>query len=751
MKQQDPTSMPPAPGSSRQPYAYDASPYHTAYPYYGGAYAHSTDPWLNLDPARLVRIVAKRWRAFIIVLLLFVTGAGLYMALAPRIYEASSSIEMNSRRPRLLAQQAAVIEDPVSGQQFETLINTQLEKFRSGAILPFVLELYLQANPNDPREPEAIASWLERNARFNLLRRTRLVQITFRSSDPLAAQLAADALAHGAEAYARAENRAISDNAVAWLEAQSHTQREAVEQADRLFSEARQTFRMDALQAERQTIQHALVTFNEALVNIERDIAKERELLDVLNRLDLTPENAGKLPTTIPRAAEVAAALERWQTAATERERLLSRYTVEHPEVRARDADTALLRNQAAAALERARNTTSANLQLLEQQAQGLRSGMQEQSAQATDLERQILDREMQLSSYQRARDAADLSYQGVLNRIQEARLSADENTTTIQVAQIAKLPETPVRPRQLVVLVIGLLLGGMIGVAYAVTTEILEDHVSGIDDVEYGAGLKILTVVPRVPVSDRKAMALASLHKSHPVVTEAFSGLRSALNSTTFAQKNQVILLASSIPAEGKTTTACNLAGIYALSGQKTLLIDFDLRRPRIAGIFPMPAGQRGLLDYLSDPSVDEQRLDYNSDFPNLRVIASRPVKDTHPAELMGNPKMLKLIEWARANFDRIILDAPPLGIVSDTLVLAGLSDVVLVMARPGTSRKRALRHTVKRFHEYGVTTLAAVVNDLDLSNTVYSGYSPYHLYHQHSEAYLSPSAGPEAPARSS
>ncbi len=738
MKHQDPYDTPPH-GTSRDAPVYNQSPYHAPYPYYGGNYQPASDSLFNLDPAYLLRIIIKRWRAFGAVLALFLSGAGIYMALAPRVYEATSSIEMSSRRPRLLAQQGAVIEDPVSGQQFEALINTQLEKFRTGAILPFVRDIYRESSPEDTRPDDEINAWLERNITFNLLRRTRLINMIFRDTEPIAAQRAANAFAQGAEAYARAENRSISDNAVSWLEAQSHAQREAVEEADRRFSEARQTFRMDALNGERQTIQHALVTFNEALVNIERDIAKERELLDVLTQLELIPENAGKLPTTIPRAAEVAAALDRWQAAATERERLLSRYTGEHPEVRARDVETALLRTQTIAALDRAKNTTSANLQLLEQQAQSLRSSMKAQSTKAAELEREILDREMQLSSYQRGRDAADLSYQGVLNRIQEARLSADENTTSVQVARTAKLPKMPVRPRLLIVIAIGLIGGCLFGIIYAGTTEILEDHVAGIEDVERETGMKILTVVPRVRVADRKQMALACLQKSHPVVTESFSGLRSALNATSYSGKNQVILLASSIPSEGKTTTSCNLASVCALSGQRTLLIDFDLRRPRIAGIFPMPAGQRGLLDYLSDPSLDEQRLDYDAGFPNLRIIASRPVKDAHPAELMGNPKMLKLIEWARANFDRVILDAPPLGIVSDTLVLAGLSDVVLVMVRPGTSRKRALRHTVKRFHEYGITTIAAVVNDIDLSNSVYSGYSPYHLYHQQSEAYLS------------
>lgn len=721
---------------------YTAGPYQGPY-YYGGGAPYRDHDFISIDLMQIWRMLRKRWKLCVAVFVAIVTLTGLYLAVAPRVYQANASVELSTRRPRILGQQGAIIEDPASGQQFENILNTQLEKFRSPIILPYVLENYRKEVTRDQRPDDEVLKWLERQAQVTLKRRTRLVEISFRDRDPDVAMKAANAFAAGAEALARNENRAVSDSAVAWLESQARVQQQEVERADGALSKARQEYRIDALQGERETAKQARIKFSEALTEVERDLAKERELLSVLDDLELTPENAGLLPADIPRADEIAGALDRWLVAVTQRDAMLANFTKEHPDVIASSQSADLLREQATAAIGRARNTTAANIKLLEQQMESLRVYQEEQNVRAAELDKEIVDREMQLSSFQRARDAANLSYQGVLNRIQEARLSADENTTTVKVVVTARLPENPVKPRKLLVMIFGIIIGGGLAVAYALIVERLEDRVDGLDDVEMGGQTKIIGVVPHVTCQSRKEMATATLNNRFGVVTEAFATLRSALDAPDYAGRNKVILVASSVPAEGKTCTCCNLAVVLARSGHKTLLIDFDLRRPRINGVFPMPQGHTGLLDYLHDAKSDDPaRLAYAADCPNLSVIASRPVKEASPAELMGGQKMSQLLACAREHFDRVVIDAPPLGILSDALVLAGLADFVLVMARPGTSRKRVLRHTINRFKEYGVMNIAAVVNDVDLSKANYDPYSPYHHYHAHTAAYLSPEA---------
>jgi capsular exopolysaccharide synthesis family protein len=714
---------------------YEPVPYGAPY----GREAADLAGWSGaLDPARVLRSLRKRWKLLSLTVLVVLLSAGFYLSKAPRIYEAGALVELSARRPRILNQQAAVIEDPSSQQQSEVTLNTQLEKFKSAAILPSVLACYRARNEADTRSTSELLQWLARGVEVKLVRRTRLVAITFRDTDPEKAAQACTAFAEGTEAHARAENRAASDAAVAWLETQVKAQRAELEKADQTLSEARQLHQMDALEAERKTIQQALLQFNEALVGVESQVAKEEELLRTLEASDMKPENAGRLPASLPRATEIQDALNRWMTAVTERDSLLSKYKPEHPEMLARDEAITLYRTQAQSALGRARATTSSNLDLYRRQAESLRRSKEGQSRRAAELERDILDRESKLASLQRGRNAADLSYQGVLNRIQEARLSADENTASVKLVEAARRPEKPVSPRPFLVIAFALMLGCMGGTVLVLVSDHADDYVEGTLDVEAGSGVRVIAVIPHVKSKSRREVATAGLAQRFSEVAEAFSGLRAVLDSAVYRDQSKVILVASSLPAEGKTTTCCNLASTCARNGQRTLLLDFDLRRPRIAGIHPMPPGARGLLDYLAAADPAPESYVYTTECPNLSIIASRPVTDVSPEELMSHARVEALLNWARSRFDRIILDGPPLGLVSEALVLAGLADCVLLVVRPAVSRKRAVRHSVHRLREIGVGAIAAVLNDVDTTSALYREYGPYHLYRQQARAYF-------------
>ena len=283
----------------------------------------------------------------------------------------------------------------------------------------------------------------------------------------------------------------------------------------------------------------------------------------------------------------------------------------------------------------------------------------------------------------------------------------------------------------------LALAVGLICGIGLALVTDTFEDHVAGPVDIELGLGVKVLAMVPHVSGGSRRDIATASMNQRFSQVTEAFAGLRSMLDSAYYKDRSKVVLVASSMPEEGKTITSSNLAIACAKNGQKVLLIDFDLRRPRLVGLFPMPGNWHGLLDFLasSGEGKDFAELVYHADCPNLSIIASRPVQGASPAEVIGTQKVVDLLSWARSTFDRVVLDAPPLGLVSDAVALAGLADCVLVMARPETSRKRALAHTVQRFREAGVQVIAAVMNDMDFSKGAY--YSPYNQYYSHYKAY--------------
>ncbi len=707
--------------------------------------------WLH--PKRLIRVIRKKWITILLVTAFCIITGLYYLHKATRTYRATSQIELSVRRPRILAQQAALIEDPGGAGSSEEIFNTRMERFRGRAVMQVALENLLKQHPDalkpalsegqtaltPDQDHEIRLRRLMRDIQLNLLRRTRIVQITFEHHDPVIAAAVCNAFAEAAQFSSLEENRTNSDTAVLWLETQEQAQRAALQQSESQLLTFLSESGIDALESRRKTAEEALLAFNRSLVETQSQETRARDLRLALEALDVDPEMAGNLPTGIPREAEIRAVLEQWRSALVNREQLLSRLTENHPDVRAQDQLVSVYRTQARTAISNARTAAAANEDLFAQQVDSLRKRKDEQAELVQSLDIRIARKRSELATLTRARDLAEQSHSGILARIQDARLAADENTATVKIVEPAVLPERPVRPQPKIILALALLIGLCGGTGLALVVDHWEDHILDPDDL-LPWGVSMLGVVPRVKTKARAAVATASLRDRFSQVTEAFAGLRAMLDAPQYREQAQVVLVASSMPSEGKTVTSCNLAAAWARKKRRVLLIDFDLRRPRLARIFAMPDEHPGLLSVLSSEETleDGSKLVFHcEDCPTLDIIATRPVTGASPAELAGTESVEKLLSWARKHYDHVVIDAPPLGLVSDALALAPLADTVLVMVRPSTSRKRVTHHTIQRFRESGISNLALVVNDVDFSKFGDGPYGPYYHYNKHYKTY--------------
>lgn len=730
----------PAPNETHQPAQQPAQPEqphsdHRGLPYYGAPYYQtsyygetpdSAGPLGALNPYRLLRVARKKWLTILIVLVCCGGAAAYKLSKTVTVFQAESLIEMSLRRPRILAQQTAVLEDQ---DATEEIFNTRLAKFKGSAMVAAACAQLRKTHPELSVQDLAPLFW--GGMRLKQMQGTHLVNIQIEHTNP---QLAADACNAFAEATlvnAFEENRTTSDAAVAWLETQSLTQRKELEQADEALLKFRQDNRIDILESQLRTVDNALLSYNGDLVAIESELAKAQNLYNLIKAIELKPENIGQLPAAIPLNDAIKTALNKWMEAGAERDALLTRYTAKHPEVEAQNRMVALYQGQALYAFQQAQKTAATTMALLGQHAESLRRMKAEQSKQASELESQLVTIKTHLAELTRTRDVHEASYKVILNGIQDARLAANENTAIIKIIERATVPTAPIKPDASRIIGLALLAGLVAGMGLALIIDTLEDHVTGPHDIETATGSRVLAVIPRMRAKNRRELATASLHQRFSQIAEAFAGLRSVLDAPPFKGAAKVVLVASSVPLEGKTITSCNLAIASAKNGQHTLLIDFDLRRPRLAGIFPMPPGWPGLLEFLVNDGENKlfEKLAYASGCPNLSIMASRPVKGAAPAELVGKKQVVELIAWARQNYDRVLVDVPPLGLVSDAFVLAGLADCVLVMARPYVSRKRALLQTIHRFREGGIKLIGTVINDVDCSKGSY--YSPYYQHY--------------------
>ncbi len=729
------STQPPPPEHGEQPRPAGHYSYHGEYhasDYYHADSGEMPGPLGVLSYHRLVRVLRRKWLTIVLVTGLGAAVAAFYLHRTPKLYSATSRIELSVRRPRIMSLQGPVMDDQ-SSLSFDEALSTRLEKFRTRESVDAVLKEYRKIVPHDPHGDDELRARLAAGVQFNQVRRTRLLNITHVSEDPQFAADAATAFAEAAVAMAAEENRSQSDYAVGWLEKQAAHQRELLERADQAFNDFRAKNKLDALELEKKTAIGSLEAFNSSLVGLQSQETAAREVMKVLDALEFSPDKVGKLPSSIPRAEEISAAVERLNAAIAERDALLLRFTAKHPEVQTREELIALTRTRVDEAVERARESGRAELALMQQQMATLQKRIGEQASKAAEIESRIQYAQQGIGALEREKESCDITYRGIPRRIEEARLSADENTTTVQVIDRAGRPSEPFQPLPFKVVSSGLLAGLLGGLLLALMIDAMEDLISLPQEVERDLGLRVMAVLPHVYSKKRAEIAQACVHRRFGQMAEAFAGLRSMLDSPTIRSQTKTIMLASAMPGAGKTIVACNLAVSFAKKGQRTLLIDFDMRRPRVGNIFEMPDKHRALLDFLTKGEKGGfDRIVWRTAIPNFEIIGSRAARDQSPADLVSGETVRQLVEWAKVTYDRVILDVPPLGLVSDAGVLATLADCVLIVIRPEQSRKRATRHIAVQFRDLGVGLLAAVVNDVDFrrNDYYYSQGSYYHSY---------------------
>ncbi len=728
-------------GHRRSPYggeppygAYGGSYYYGGTPYYGSAYygESSSSPFFlgEISPRRLMRVARKKWPTVALATAFACCVAAFYLRMTVRVYRASSIVEMSVRRPRIMSAQSAVIDDQYYVQADE-VFNTRLEKFRGPAMSQTILEKF-RALSNASSFAESDARAASGAVSYELMRKTRLVRISVAHTNPALAAAVADAAAMAAEAVVMEENRLLSENAVAWLKSQGDNQRKILEKADQAIIDFRSKNQIDAIETRIKVVGESLSGINDSLAQIESKQVLNRELLKAMENIELSPENIGKLPGETPRITDIMTAVGKFTEAVSAREAMKSRYTDQHPEVIAAGQIVENLRRQAMDAIAQARETVLTNDRLLGQQAEGLRKRTGELSKEASELEVEVTKAKTELAALEREREAADMSYKGILNRIEEARLSADENTATVKMSRPASVPRAPVSPNPRRTFMLAILIGLAGGFGLALLKDLLEDYLHHDDDAERFFRVKVLGMVPRIERSDRQDVAWMTTTHKFSQFAESFASLRSVLDSGEYKDYARVLLVTSTAPGVGKTICSCNLAMAFAQRGERTLLIDFDMRRPQLRRVFSIPDEHESLLHVMhAQDSARFAKLPFGTKVEGLDVVCSRRGGEISVAEIIGGKTVKEFIEWARSRYDRVILDSPPYGVVSDAAVLGGIATGMLMIIRPEVTRKHPTRNAMRHLEELGSTQLGLVINGLDFRKATY--FSTYDYYYSH------------------
>jgi len=306
-----------------------------------------------------------------------------------------------------------------------------------------------------------------------------------------------------------------------------------------------------------------------------------------------------------------------------------------------------------------------------------------------------------------RARDIADALSDEFVTLVQELETPADGERADARVVveQRATIPDEPVVPQTGRNLAIGLAVGLALGIALAVVRDLLDNTVKDRSNLEEITGVSLVGSIPNE--KERRKEPAISFESDNSAIAEAFRKLRTNLKFLAVDNPPRVIVVTSSMASEGKSTTAINIALALAEAEHNVIVVDGDLRRPRLDKYFGL-VGAVGFSSVLAG-GVALDDVIQKSRFSGLSVLTSGAIPP-NPSELLGSMAAKKVVDDLRAHFDYVIIDSSPLLAVTDAAILAANADGVLIVARFGQTKRDQLGHAVASLRSVGAPLLGAV-----------------------------------------
>ncbi len=624
--------------------------------------------------------------------------------------------------------------------------------------LPLTTSLAPATSSEDLAEAKRLAPYVSalqalkvepvRESRAGYYKETRLIDITFQHGDPETAARITNAVA---ETFVRSN-----------LEKKNEANTTTSEFLSKRVAELQSTIRTDeeklvnyaknnqilSLDASQNTVVERLSGLNKSLLEAEND-----------RKIAEAEYNAAKAPGAASALAEANAkdineSESKLSDLKQKRAQLLVEATEEAPEVKEIEQQITELDKHLKESRARNTNTLLTNLETKYRQSlareESLRKSFNQQKGETVTqneaaINYRILEQEIQTNKG---------LLENLLSRSKENDVVLAGRPNNISIVDYAIVPEAPVGPARLRSVMLAFVLSLALGVGLALFLEYLDDSVHSTDDVERFLRLPALAVIPAMSGSSARRRLLSpgsSLQKRNgsngsngganpelllnvtgrSALAESYRQLRTSVLLSTAGRAPKTLLITSSLPGEGKTTTAVNTAISLAQTGAAVVIIDADMRRPRLRSIFDL-AERKGLSSILSSEMKPEEMLAIiaRDETTGLHILTSGPIPP-NPAELIGSEQMRKLISELGRTFTHIVIDSPPISSFTDGVLIASMVDGVLLVVHGGKSSRSVVRRSRQLLLDVGAKIFGVVLNNVSAaSHDYYYYYQRY--YHQ-------------------
>jgi polysaccharide biosynthesis transport protein len=581
-----------------------------------------------------------------------------------------------------------------------------------------------------------------RENRASYYKETRLIDIEYQHGDP---EVAAKIVNCVADTFVRSN-----------LEKKNETNTSTSEFLSKRVTELQQQIRTDEEKLVNYAKNNQILSLDAGQNTVvERLSGLNKQLLEAENERKLAEAeyNAAKAPgaaTALASAKEIEQPESKLAELKQKRAQLLVDATEEAPEVKEIDQQIDVLQKHLTETRARSAATLLKNLETKYRQAvereDALRKSFNQQKAETVTQNEAAINYHILEQEIATNKSLLD----NLLQRSKENDVVLAGRPNNISVVDYAITPDFPVGPARSRTVMLALMLSLGLGIALALLLEYLDDSVHSTDDVEKVLRLPALAVIPAMGSASASrrflspSTALQKLNGSNgntpellinvngrSALAEAYRQLRTSVLLSTAGRAPKTLLVTSSLPGEGKTTTAVNTAISLAQTGASVLIIDADMRRPRLRSIFHL-AEREGLSSILSSEVKPEQMLDAIQKDPatGLNVLTSGPIPP-NPAELLGSEQMRKLLGVLSIPFTHIVIDSPPVSSFTDGVLIASIVDGVLLVVHGGKSSKAVVRRSRQMLLEVGAKVVGVVLNNVSVrARDYYYNYQRY--YHQ-------------------
>src|ERR1051325_5268544 len=545
------------------------------------------------------------------------------------------------------------------------------------------------AAPDDPAEIERLAPYvdsLQGMLEVEQVKKTRLIDIRANHTDPVVATKVVNAVADAFALWNLEVKRKTNTIAGTYLQKRIAELQSQIRSGEEQLVNYAQSHEIISLDANQNTVVERLTGLNRSLLEAEN----ERSLAEAAYRASQTPgaaeANAEVTDKSIP---ELKAKLTELKQ---KRAQLLLTDTEESPEVKDANQQIATLEKQLEESRGGAKKVITVNLETAYRRAvdreKSLRESFNKQRSETVAQNQAAINYNILKQELETNKGLLD----GLMQRSKENDVTMAGTPNNIHVVDYAMVPKGPVGPRRMQAVTLALMLALGFGVALALFLEYLDDTIKSTSDIESGLRLPSLAIIPLAGRSAQRFLPITQalirtngngggsellINANGPTVqAEAYKHLRTSILLSTAGRPPKTLLVTSSVPGEGKTTTVVNTATVLAQTGATVLVIDADMRRPRLHSVFGLPntSGLSALLSGEMTPPTVLSKINQYQD-SGVFLLSSGAIPP-NPAELLGSEQMKSLLEIVSESFTYVVIDSPPVASFTDGVLISSLVD---------------------------------------------------------------------------